>query len=391
MPLKQNIPGAVIIEGHVQGLSNTRSLGEAGIPVYVVDKEKCIARHSKYCTKFFLCPDFNSEEFVTFMIDLAKSENIPGWVLIPSNDHAVYTISKHKKDLEKYYKVITPELEIVSNIYDKSRLLSLAENLGLPIPITQYFSASDEVISSTLKFPVLTKGRNGLSFFRAVKRKAFLANNEKELRSQLNYIKEKYPLNGTFTQELISSDGSNKTISFTAFCIKGEIKTYWMGVKLREHPIQFGTATFAKSVYVENCYQQSIPLLKALNYTGVCEVEFLLDPRTKEYKLIEINARTWLWVGLAKACGVDYTKIIYDYLNEKKIIYPQSYKKDIVWINPVSDLIYSILSLIKGKLSFKNYFTSVTGTKITNALFTKNDMKPGFSYMFKIFYFLKNR
>ena len=29
--------GAVIIEGHVQGLSNTRSLGEAGIPVIVAN------------------------------------------------------------------------------------------------------------------------------------------------------------------------------------------------------------------------------------------------------------------------------------------------------------------------------------------------------------------
>ncbi len=30
-------PGAIIIEGHVQGLSNVRSLGEAGIPVFVID------------------------------------------------------------------------------------------------------------------------------------------------------------------------------------------------------------------------------------------------------------------------------------------------------------------------------------------------------------------
>ncbi len=29
-----------------------------------------------------------------------------------------------------------------------------------------------------------------------------------------------------------------------------------------------------------------------------------------KYKLIEINARTWLWVGLAKACGIDYANII---------------------------------------------------------------------------------
>ncbi|HNR65773.1 MAG TPA: hypothetical protein PKJ95_05740, partial [Atribacterota bacterium] len=103
--MQSNKPGAIIIEGHVQGLSNTRSLGEAGIPVYVVDKIKCIARHSKYCRKFFLCPDFIQDEFATFLIDLAEKEGVKGWVLIPSNDHAVYTISKHKTRLEQYYKL----------------------------------------------------------------------------------------------------------------------------------------------------------------------------------------------------------------------------------------------------------------------------------------------
>ena len=71
-----NRPGAIIIEGHVQGLSNTRSLGEIGIPVIVVDKVNCIARYSKYCTKFFICPDFITDEFAEFLIDLAIKENL---------------------------------------------------------------------------------------------------------------------------------------------------------------------------------------------------------------------------------------------------------------------------------------------------------------------------
>ena len=44
----KNNTGVIVIEGHVQGLSNTRSLGEKGIPVYVVDKDNCIARYSRY-------------------------------------------------------------------------------------------------------------------------------------------------------------------------------------------------------------------------------------------------------------------------------------------------------------------------------------------------------
>ena len=47
--------GAIIIEGHVQGLSNVRSLGERGIPIYVIDVCHCLAQYSRYCKKFFIC------------------------------------------------------------------------------------------------------------------------------------------------------------------------------------------------------------------------------------------------------------------------------------------------------------------------------------------------
>ena len=75
--------GAVIIEGHVQGLANTRALGEAGIPVVVVDRNNCLARYSRYCTGFFYSPDFNSDDLALFLTDLARREGLEGWLLIP--------------------------------------------------------------------------------------------------------------------------------------------------------------------------------------------------------------------------------------------------------------------------------------------------------------------
>ncbi|MFP4024581.1 MAG: hypothetical protein ACLFVR_08640 [Thiohalospira sp.] len=387
----KNKPGAIIIEGHVQGLSNTRSLGEMGVPVYVVDKTNCIARYSKYCKKFFRCPDFISDDFVPFLIDLAKNENIKDWVLIPSNDHAVYSISKHKTELEKYYKIITTGIEIIDKIYDKARLIDVAKKEGIPVPITEIFSTTNQVLQSNIEFPVITKGRHGLSFYKAVRKKALLSNNPQELQKNLEVIEKNYPLNSSFTQELIPFNGTNKTISFTAFCVNGEIKTHWTGVKLREHPLQFGTATFTKSIYVEACHKQSILLLKALSYTGVCEVEYLLDPRDNAYKLIEINARTWLWVGLAKACGVDYAKMIYHYVHDMEYDYPEQYEVHRYWINPVTDTVFAGIGILKGQLNILKYFASIFKKKKTNALFSKKDFKPGFAYFLNIFSFFKNR
>lgn len=383
--------GAIIIEGHVQGLSNTRALGEQGIPVWVIDKTNCIAQYSKYCKKFIKCPDFQSDEFAPFLIELAVKENIKDWLLIPSNDHAVFAIAKNKKQLLDYYKFVVSDLSIIEKIYDKGNLLEVSKKVNVPFPKTQFFHSSDEVLSTDIKFPVLTKGRTGLTFYKSLKKKAFLANNADELKEQLKLISGKIPLNQTFTQELIPFDGKNKTISFTGFCVDGEIKTHWSGVKLREHPIQFGTATFTQSVSVKELFDQSKKILSELNYSGICEVEFLFDPRDKQYKLIEINARSWLWVGLAKKCGVNYAKILYDFVNNKPIDYPKSYKLGEYWINPITDFIYSWIGIIKGKVKMKDYFKTLFFTKKNNALFEKGDWKPGFMYFIKTIDFINKR
>ena len=96
----KNLPGAIVIEGHIQGLSIVRSLAELGIPIIVIDRTSCIAKYSKYCHRFFYCPNYDSDEFAFFLINLAKKELLKGWVLFPSNDHAVYSVSKFKKELD---------------------------------------------------------------------------------------------------------------------------------------------------------------------------------------------------------------------------------------------------------------------------------------------------
>jgi len=389
MRLKKN-KGAIIIEGHVQGLANLRSLGKAGIPVVVVDKNTCVAASSKYCQAFFQCPDYQTEAFIDFLINLAPNENLTDWVLIPSNDHAVYNISKNLDKIKAVYKTTIPEIDIIEQIYNKANLLDLAQKISVPIPETYYFNDTKQLDSDYLKFPLLTKGKTGLDFYKSLKQKAFVSYDIAELKEHLNTIKQKVSLNLTFTQELIPDDGNNKTISLAAFCDQGEIKTYWMGVKLREHPIQFGTATFTESVYVEDCLNHSKKLLKALNYTGVCEVEFLQDPRDGQYKLIEINARTWLWVGHAIDNGINFPLYIYQYLNEQDIKYPQVYKLGLKWRNPFSDLIFTSLSLFRGKTSISKLSKENKG-KIVSALWDKHDNKPFYKYAGLLLNFLKNR
>lgn len=382
--------GAIIIEGHVQGLSNTRSLGEKGIPVIVVDKTNCIARYSKYCQNFFLCPDFTTPDFIDFLISLCKKQNLSGWALFPSNDHAVLNISKNKKLLSKYFKIITEDYSIVSQVYNKGNLLKIAQKLGVPIPQT-FYPSDNKLNRFNLKFPVIIKGLEGLNFYHLFHTKAFVCNDLSELKSIIIDINKRINLDMVFIQEIIPRNKQNFVCSFTSFSIKGQIEAFWTGEKLREHPQKFGTATLSRSIPVNDTLTYSQKLLKELKYTGVSEIEFILDPNDNKYKLIEFNARTWLWVGLAKNCGVDYANIIYSFVNEDRIDFPQNYDTGIYWINPFSDFAYSVLSILKGELGMFNYLNSIISKKLTNALFNSGDNRPGIAYLLQIFSYLKNR
>lgn len=380
--------GAIVIEGHVQGLSNTRSIGEMGVPVYVIDVARCLAQYSKYCTKFFRCPSFGSAEFVQFLVKLAERENLSGWVLVPSNDHIVENLSLNYDVLSVYYKMMVPRKEKLYDIINKMRLLNVAKNCGTSIPLS--CCASEIEVAQSFRFPTLVKGSLGLSFYKSLHAKALQADDYVQLLELVSDVKGKIPLEDVMVQELIPEDKNDKVVSFTCFAIDGVIKSYWMGRKLREHPVKYGTATFAESVFVPEILVEARPLISALGYSGVCEVEFMFDNRDNKYKLIEINPRTWLWVGLAKACGVDYAKMIYNYLDGSELIFPEHYQTDVAWINAITDFAFSTKPLLKGQIRLKEYLRSIRVRKV-HAVWSKKDILPGLIFPFMTFYIAKKR
>ena len=80
-----------------------------------------------------------------------------------------------------------------------------------------------------ISFPLISKGRFGLSFFKTTGKKVFVSNNYSELQKNLKYLQGKIDSDSILNQELIPFDGKNRTLSFTAFCIDGQIKTFWIG------------------------------------------------------------------------------------------------------------------------------------------------------------------
>lgn len=365
--------GAIIIEGHVQGLANTRALGRKGIPVIVISHDKlCIARHSKYCKKFFLCPPYHSDALAGFMVELALRENLEGWVVFPSNDHAVITLSKHQKALSAYYHILTPEEKTIGNIYDKLTLARIAAGAGVPVPATWGITGLDP---ERILYPCIVKGRHGLDFYKEMGRKAIVCHNPQELKIVLDQPILKDSPELVLIQEVIPFEGSNHTISVATFSVDGEVKAYWMGEKIRQHPEKFGTATLTRSIDIETLLESTKKIMKALNYQGISETEYLLDPRTGLYQLIEINARTWLWTGHATACGVDFPWLAWQYATGAHVTYPAGYETGLKWWNFYTDTYFSFKAMLRGRLTIREWARGSQGKKVP-AVWASDDPLP---------------
>jgi len=103
-----------------------------------------------------------------------------------------------------------------------------------------------------------------------------------------------------------------------------------------------------------------------------------------------MNPRTWLWVGLAKASGIEFAKYIYNNLNNIKTEYPISYKVGLKWMNFWTDIVYSLYGILKGKYSIKEIINSYKG-KVVNELFSFKDPLPFFMMLLLLPYFKLKR
>ena len=374
-----SVKGAIIIEGHIQGLSNVRSLGELGIPVIVVDKNVCVAKFSKYCTKFYKCPSFESTDFVEFLIQLGEKEKLKDWILLPSNDFAVLNINKNQNKLRPYYQYFSNSLELMELIYNKEKLARYAIEKGIFVP-----RIIEDCNIDRIKFPIITKGVSGLNFFKKIGLKAIVSHDIGEYSMLKVKLEQKIEKNAYFSQEIIHSTKIPNTVSYAVFAENGMVINAWMGEKIRQHPWKFGTATFAKSKWHEECAIIGNKLMKSLNYNGVCEIEFQFDEISKTFALIEINARTWLWVELAKQSGVDFAKIIYKHLTKESIILKENqYVENVYWKNVYTDSFMIVKAVYGGQLNLKELVNYKRGKKVY-AILQYKDLLPSFAFIFLI-------
>jgi D-aspartate ligase len=375
-PYAGGIPGAVVLGGDYQGLGIVRSLGRQGIPICVIDDEYSISRFSRYTQFAIRVADLRNEAAtIQSLIDIGNGLNLKGWVLFPTREELVAALSRHRCELLKLFRVPTAPWSTVQWMWDKRNTYQLADELKIPIPETWVPKTPEDVEKITTALPLALKPAIKEHFFYATKVKAWRADTKDELGELLGRANSIAGPGEILVQDLIPGDGKHQ-LGYCAFFKDGRAVGSMVTRRRRQHPHEFGRAsTFVETIDMPIVESLSERFLQKINYYGLVEVEFKLDPRDGQLKLLDVNPRTWGYHSLGRPAGVDFPYMLYsDQIGMP--VEDRRGKAGVTWIRMLTDLPTGVIEVFAGRLSFREFIKSLWIFN-TEAVFSWEDPLPG--------------
>jgi D-aspartate ligase len=359
--------GVVYRSSTPNGLQFVRSLGQAGVPVLALgDGNRTMGMRSRYAYPMH-CPDGikEADAFINFLLDIGKQLSRKA-VLFLMNDPHLIVVAHHREVLDQYYEIPIPAWEALEQCLDKARMYEIADLAGIPIPRTYAPASRAEIqeISRAIPYPCILKpvsqyefsdGRLRKSaFHRVYGAKALRANSADELVELFGktmadgfriVVQEEIPgpEDVLYTVGLYADKASRVMSTFT-------------GRKLHQLPPDFGLCTYGESLSQQGIVELASRLVKAVGFHGIAQVEFKLDLRDDQFKLMEINPRGWQWSYLATACGINLPYMAYCDLNGLALASVQQATTRRTWTHMADDYQRFLQFGWKGKLGKKITF-----------------------------------
>jgi predicted ATP-grasp superfamily ATP-dependent carboligase len=367
--------GGVVVGGDFQGLGIARSLGRRGLPVCIIDDERSIGGSSRYTTRSVRVPDLRDEQkTVDVLMREGRRLNLKGWLLYPTRDETVATFARNRKVLSEWYRVPTGDWDMIQWAWDKRNTYRKALELDIPVPGTWFPSSVEEAREIDAEFPLVIKPAIKERFLYVTKTKAWLVKSVDELVKRFNQALKIIPAGEILVQELISG-GSEQLHGYCSFFKEGQALGTMITQYKRQHPPLFGrTCTYVETVENPEIEKIALQFLRSINYYGLSELEFKLDPRDGEYKLIDVNARTWAYHSLGFHAGVDFPHMLFeDYLGRE--VESVRAPPGLTWIRLVTDLPVGVIGILRRQLRLRDYTRSITRFS-TESVFSSDDPVP---------------
>jgi D-aspartate ligase len=371
----------VVLNVHYSGLAIARTLGSKGHHVVGLSSTAAsFGSRSRFCD-FRVCPDTQAEpdRCVAFLLQLAES--LPARpALFPTRDHDVLMIQAHRQVLESRFHLLYPSANIVHQILDKDALSSVAGSIGIRTPssvtVTDWDAAQHA--SRHMRLPIIAKPLLASDWRRpgvwevVGRRKAVICWSWRELEALYRAVETHNPR--MMVQEFVPG-GDEQLVTFGSIrTADGEIRGF-TGRKLIQIPTGSGTGIAVRAERLPPVEATSRRLLDALQYVGISEVEYKIDPTTQELVLIEINPRHWDQHALGEAVGVGLSSLAVEAIEGRSLPAAEQSQKRVTWVADDGFFLAWIRNELKGGRP-RSEFRHVVASEKTFAVYSGKDLGP---------------
>jgi predicted ATP-grasp superfamily ATP-dependent carboligase len=319
----------LVLDGNQnQAVACVRSLARGGHLVVVGEAHPWSkAGWSRYSSGSFqyTSPQLDPQKFLADV--LAEAGKQSGTLVLPVTEATTLLISA---DRERFTgagaRFVFPDHADLLRAVDKSHTTALAQQLGIAVPKTFSVQNLDQLksASSQLRFPVVLKPKNSYEQskrggMRATGRPKY-AENADQLISAFQQMCEQGST--TIVQEFVEGTG----VGYFALMRHGELRVEFAHRRIRDvHPTGSGSALRESTAPDPQIREQSLAMLRALNWHGVAMAEFRLrDDGVPVF--MEINGRFWHSLPLACYAGVDFPALLSHMAEFGDIDFPAAYR-----------------------------------------------------------------
>lgn len=288
------------------------------------------------------------EEYIQAIFRICEKESID--VIFPSWEPKVYLFSKNKERFKaKNIFLPVPDYDALIGVMDKYSLIKTAEEVGFPCPKT--FVIEDErqlqAVERQIAYPVVVKPRMSSG-----SRGLYVVRNRAELLEKL-FSTGTSP-GWTLIQEYIPGSQGKRSASMP-IALDQNHRLLGSGLHRRIRSI-FGDESAQGSAWESFTDDQLVEagtgLCRALNLTGVVNIQTKLDPRDGLYKLLEINPRVGYNFWIPRGLGVELPLLALK-IARGEHCEPIRQREKTVFLAPVMDtaaLAVSIIELFAAKV-----------------------------------------
>lgn len=293
MSAPSKYPPALILCAQIAGLALGRRLGREGIQVGMIDPDPdAIGFHSRYCRLAACAGESLPLDSALQRIEMAGDQLGPRPALLATSDEMLLLVSRNRERLSRRFRILLPGADLLETLIDKRRMRALATEFGVPAPRAIVVQNETDLLTAAreLGFPCLVKTAYSKPTGRST-------SDEGKIKvKNVDQLKQAYdslaPFDARILIEEYLAGGCELVHLYNAyFDAASRPVAVFTGRKLRQYPIQYGTACLSECRPNPELALLMTEFFQAIKYCGPVDVGLKFDPRDGRYKVLDINPR----------------------------------------------------------------------------------------------------